>query len=170
MKGQDFQAEMFITLEEAYSGTTRMFEHDGQSIKLKIKPGISNGQILKLPGKGQNLAGSGQPGDLLIFIKIQPHPVFERRGDDIYADLPVDLYTAILGGKIQFKTLKGSININIPKESAFGKVLRLQKIGMPKYGKANEFGDLYLKLDIQIPKNLTQKEINLLKELQKLRS
>jgi len=169
MKGQDFQAEMFITLEEAYNGTTRVFEHDGQSIKLKIKPGIAEGQILKLPGKGQNVRGGGQPGDLLIFIKIQPHPIFERRGDDLFADLKVDLYTTVLGGKIPFKTLKGSININIQKESSFGKVLRLQKMGMPKYGKTNEFGDLYLKLDIQIPKNLSDKEIKLFQNLKDLK-
>jgi curved DNA-binding protein len=76
----------------------------------------------------------------------------------------------VLGGKIPFKTLKGSININIQKESSFGKVLRLQKMGMPKYGKTNEFGDLYLKMEVKMPTNLSSKEINLFKELQKLRS
>jgi curved DNA-binding protein len=169
LRGQDYSAEIYISLEEAYTGATKIFEHNGQSIKLKIKPGIQDGQILKLPGKGAGGSGSGQAGDLLISIRIQSHNIFERKGDDLYADLKVDLYTAILGEKINFKTLKGTIKINIPKESSFGKVLRLQKMGMPKYGKSNEFGDLYLKLDIQMPKNLSDKEIKLIQNLKDLR-
>jgi curved DNA-binding protein len=169
-RGHDYQAEMDITLEEAYSGTTRVFKHNSQSIKLNIKPGILCGHILKIPGKGSSGRGGGQAGDLFIKINILRHNIFERRGDDLYADLNVDLFTAVLGEKVQFKTLKGTIKIDIAKESEFGKTLRLQKLGMPKYGTANEFGDLYLKLNIQIPKNLSSKEINLFKELQKSRS
>ena len=169
-RGQDYQAEMDITLEEAYSGTTRIFKHNGQSIKLNIKPGIPDGHILKIPGKGSAGRGGGQAGDLLIKINILKHNIFERQGNDLYADLNVDLYTAVLGGKVQFKTLKGNIKIDIAKESEFGKTLRLQKLGMPKYGTANEFGDMYLKLNIQIPKNLSAKEMKLFNDLQKLRS
>jgi curved DNA-binding protein len=169
-RGHDYQAEMDITLEEAYSGTIRVFKHDGQSIKLNIKPGIPNEHILKIPGKGSAGRGGGQAGDLLIKINILKHKIFERRENDLYADLKVDLYIAVLGGKVQFKTLKGTIKIDIAKESEFGKTLRLQKLGMPKYGTANEFGDLYLKLNVQMPKNLTSKEISLFKELQKSRS
>jgi curved DNA-binding protein len=168
-RGQDYQAEMDITLDEAYSGTTRVFKHDSQSIKLNIKPGIPYGHILKIPGKGSAGRGGGQAGDLLIKINILPHHIFERRGNDLYADFKVDLFTALLGGKVEFKTLKGTIKIDIAKESEFGKTLRLQKLGMPKYGIVNEFGDLYLKLNIQMPKNLTAKEITLLKEIQKNR-
>jgi curved DNA-binding protein len=169
-RGQDYQAEMDITLEEAYSGTTKVFKHDGQSIKLNVKPGIPDGHLLKIPGKGSAGRGGGQAGDLLIKINILKHSVFERRWDDLYADLNVDLFTALLGGKVQFKTLKGTIKIDIAKESEFGKTLRLQKLGMPKYGLANESGDMYLKLNIQMPKNLSAKEISLLKEIQKLKS
>jgi curved DNA-binding protein len=168
--GQDYQAEMDITLEEAYKGTTRVFKHNTESIKLNIKPGIPEGHVLKIPGKGGAGRGGGQAGDLLIKINILKHNIFERKGDDLYANFPVDLYTAVLGGKAEFKTLKGVIKINIAKESEFGKTLRLNKLGMPHYGKPNEFGDLYLKLDIQIPKNLSAKEINLFKELQKNRN
>lgn len=169
-KGQDYQAEMEISLEEAYSGTARVFKHNNQSIKLNIKPGIPNGHLLKIPGKGASGRGGGPAGDLLIKVNIHPHKTFERRGDDLYANLNLDLYTAVLGGKVQFKTLKGTINIDIAKESEFGKTLRLQKLGMPVYNSPNQFGDLYLKLNIQNPKNLSNKEINLFKELQKLRS
>lgn len=169
-RGSDYQAEMDITLEEAYSGTTRVFKHNNQSIKLNIKPGIPNGHLLKIPGRGGQGRGGGQAGDLLIKINILKHNIFERRGNDLYANLTVDLYTAVLGGKIQFKTLKGTIKIDVAKESEFGKTLRLQKLGMPVYNTSNQFGDLYLKLDVQIPKNLSAKEIKLFNDLQKLRS
>lgn len=168
--GQDYQAEMDITLEETYSGTARTFKHNNESIKLNIKPGVPDGHMLKIPGKGGQGRGGGAAGDLLIKINILPHNIFERKGDDLYANLPVDLYTAVLGGKVEFRTLKGIVKIDIAKESDFGKTLRLGKLGMPVYGKPNEFGDLYLKLDIQIPKNLTAKEAKLFNDLKKLRS
>jgi curved DNA-binding protein len=168
-RGQDYQSEMDITLEEAYSGTTRIFKLDSESIKLNIKPGVTDGHMLKIPGKGGNGRNGGAAGDLLIKINILKHNVFERRGNDLYANLPVDLYTAVLGGKVEFKTLKGNVKIDIAKESEFGKTLRLGKLGMPVYGNQNEFGDLYLKLDIILPKNLSAKEIKLFNDLKKIR-
>jgi curved DNA-binding protein len=169
-RGSDYQAEMDITLEEAYSETTRVFNHNNQSIKLNIKPGIPDGHLLKIPGRGGSGRGGGQAGDLLIKINILKHNIFERKGNDLYANLSVELYTAVLGGKVQFKTLKGTIKIDIAKESEFGKTLRLQKLCMPVYNSPNQFGDLYLKLDILLPKNLSAKEIKLFNDLQKLRS
>jgi curved DNA-binding protein len=168
LKGQDFNAELEITLEEAYKGTSKIFDVNGQSIKLNIKPGIPDGHILKIPGKGSPGMNGGAAGDLLIIVRIAKDPVFERKGDDLYADLPVDLYSAVLGGKVEFRTFKGPVKINIAKESPNGKVIRLQEMGMPKYGKPGEFGDLYLKLELQVPKNLSEKEIKLFKELQKI--
>ena len=82
----------------------------------------------------------------------------------------MELYTAVLGGKQLVITLKGSIRIDIPAGTDNGKVLRLKGLGMPKFGKSNEFGDLYAKVSILLPKNLTEKEINLFKELQKIRN
>lgn len=169
LKGQDYSAELEIGLEESYKGTSRIFDVGGQSIKLNIKPGIPDGHILRIPGKGTPGMNGGQPGDLLVTVRVGKHPVFERKGDDLYADLPVDLYTAVLGGKTEFKSLNGNIKITITKESPNDKVIRLPKMGMPKYGKSGESGDLYLKLDVQVPTNLSQKEIALFKELQKLR-
>lgn len=169
-KGQDYQAEMDITLEEAYGGTARTFRHNTESIKLNIKPGVPDGHMLKIPGKGGQGRSGGAAGDLLIKINILRHNIFERRENDLYASLPVDLYTAVLGGKIEFRTLKGIIKIDIARESEFGKTLRLNKLGMPVYGRTNEFGDLYLKLDIQMPKNLSAKETKLFNDLKKLRS
>lgn len=168
-RGEDYNAQMSITLEDAYKGAEKIFDLNGQSIKLKVKPGISDGQILKLSGKGSVGHNGGQPGDLLLQIHVLKDPIYERRGDDLYTDLLVNLFTAVLGGKAPLKTFKGIINVNIPKESQNGKVLRLQGMGMPKYGKTNEFGDLYAKLNVELPTNLSEKEINLFKELEKLR-
>lgn len=170
LKGEDMNAEMSITLEDAYLGAEKIFDLNGQSIKLRIKPGISNGQILKLSGKGSAGYNGGNSGDLFLKINILSDPLFERKGNDLHTILPVNLYTAILGGKAQLKTFKGTININIPKESQNGKVLRLQKMGMPHYGKSGENGDLYVKLEIEIPTNLSSKELNLFKELSQIRS
>jgi curved DNA-binding protein len=169
IRGQDLEAQMEITLEEAYKGATRIFEVNGQQIKLKIKPGIPDGHTLRLTGKGSPGADGGLAGDLLITIKILKDSVFERKGDDLYADLNVDLFTAVLGGKTQFKTMKGSVKIDIPKGTQNGKTMRLQKMGMPVYGKENSFGDLYLKVTIQIPDKLTSKETKLFEELRKLK-
>lgn len=169
MKGADVSAEMSITLEDSYKGAEKYFDLDGESIKLKIKPGITNGQTLKLTGKGNPGYNGGPNGDLLLKIHVLNDPMFERKGNDLYSDLRVGLYLAILGGKAPLKTFKGTINVNIPKESQNGKVLRLQGMGMPVYGKANSYGDLYAKIYIETPVNLTEKELSLFKELSELR-
>lgn len=169
LRGDDLSAEMSITLEDSYKGSEKLFDLNGQSIKLKIKPGISDGQTLKLPGKGEQGYNAGPPGDLLLRIHVLRDPVFERKGDDLYTDLRVNLYTAILGGKAPLKTFKGTINVNIPKESQNGKMLRLQGLGMPKYGKTNQSGDIYAKITAEIPTNLSEKETKLFKELSEMR-
>jgi len=168
-KGQDYEAMLEITLEEAYKGGAKFFTFNNQSIKLNLKPGIKDGQVLKLTGKGGAAAGSGQAGDLLLKIRITKDPVFEVSGNDLYADLRVNLYTALLGGKAEFTTLKGKIKIDIQKGTQYGKSLRLSGLGMPVYGSKDSFGDLYLKIIIDLPRNLSEKEISLFKELQGLR-
>ena len=170
IKGQDAMAELPITLEEAYNGVSKVFTIDGESIKLNIKKGIEDGHILKIPGKGNPGFGSGAKGDLLINIRVMNHPVFEREGDDLHAELKVDLYTAVLGGKASFNSLKGAVKVDVQKGTQNGKILRLQKLGMPKYGKNDEYGNLYLRINITLPEKLSSKETELFKELQKLRN
>ncbi|MBN1633853.1 MAG: J domain-containing protein [Ignavibacteria bacterium] len=167
-RGSDFQAKLPITLKEAYTGVEKIFTHKNESIKLKIRPGIYSGHILKISGKGEQYPGSTS-GDLLITIEVLDDAVFKRDGDDLYSNLFIDVYTAVLGGKVEFITFKGKIMIDIAKETSSGKLIRLKNLGMPKYEKPGQFGDLYLTINIQSPKNLSGKEINLFKELQKLR-
>jgi curved DNA-binding protein len=169
-KGADLQAEMEVTLEEVYHGSSRMLNLNGEQLRMKLKPGSYEGQVLRLKGKGGNGINGGAKGDLFITVHIANHSEFERKGDDLYCDLNLELYTAILGGKAEINTMKGKIKISIAPESDNGKSLRLKGMGMPKYGKANEFGDLYAKINIIIPKNLTEKEKELFRELQKLKA
>ncbi|MFN3403528.1 MAG: DnaJ C-terminal domain-containing protein [Cytophagaceae bacterium] len=167
--GEDLQAHAEITLEEAYAGTERILETGNSKLRLKLKPGMYNGQVIKLKGKGGAAGRGGVPGDLYITINIKPHPLFERKDDDLYTDLKVDLYTAMLGGKAFVNTLKGTIKLDIPKGTENGKVLRLKGLGMPVYGSKDKFGDLYAKVNIQLPENLNKKEEELFRQLAEMR-
>ena len=169
LKGEDLNAETTLSLEEAYKGSTRLIELDGQTIRVTIKPGIADGQDLRIPGKGAPGMNGGPGGDLYLTIRITPHPEFDRKGNDLHRDLPVDLYTAVLGGKTQVKTLKGAVNMNIPTGTQTGAELRLKGLGMPVYGKKDEYGNLFVKVVVQIPQNLSEGEIELFKKLAMLR-
>jgi curved DNA-binding protein len=166
MNGEDYQVEAELDLEEAFAGAKRQLNVSNTTLEITIKPGVHEGQTLRLKGKGAKGFNGGAAGDILITIHIKEHPHFRMEGQDLHADAPVDLYTAILGGKALVRTLKGSIRIDIPADTENGKVLRLKKMGMPVYGKKEEAGDLYLKVKVILPKNLSDKERNLFKELE----
>lgn len=170
VKGEDLETETSLSLEEAYHGTTRLIQLNGQTIKVMIKPGVADQQMLRIAGKGGKGLSGGPNGDLYLTVKIAPHPEFHRRGNDLYRDLPVELYTAVLGGKTQIKKLKGNVTVNIPKGTPNGKELRLRGLGMPVYAKKNEFGNLLVKVDILLPEHLNEEEINLFEKLAALRN
>ncbi|HYG53624.1 MAG TPA: DnaJ domain-containing protein, partial [Flavobacteriales bacterium] len=108
MKGQDYETEMEITLEEAYRGTARVLSVLNQKLRIQIKPGIAHEQVLKLTGKGGAGVNGAPAGDLFLKVRINKHPVFEREGNDLRMEVPVNLYTAVLGGKILINTLDGA--------------------------------------------------------------
>jgi curved DNA-binding protein len=170
IKGEDIETETTLTLEEAYHGATRLIRLDGQTIKVAIKPGIADQQTLRIPGKGGSGLNGGPNGDLYLTVKIAPHPEFQRKGNDLHRDLPVELYTAVLGGKTQIKTLKGRAAVTIPKGTPNGKELRLRGLGMPVYAKKDEFGNLLVKINISLPEHLGEEEIDLFKKLAALRN
>ena len=122
-KGPDITAETTISLEEAYHGTNRLVELGGQKIKINIKPGIRDRQILKVSGKGGPGLSGGKAGDFLLRVRIAGHAEYRREEHDLYKDIPVDLYTAVLGGKVTVPTMKGTVKVDIPKETENGKVL-----------------------------------------------
>jgi curved DNA-binding protein len=162
----DLSGEIPITMEEAYHGTERIIDLGGEKIKVKIKPGAYDGLTLRAKGKGQK-SRSGKAGDLHLNIKLQPTISYERKGDDLYMETPVDVFTAMLGGKQEVSTLSGKINITLKEGTQNGKVVRLKGKGMPVYGNNGHHGDLYVKLQVKLPEllNASQKEL-----IQKLKS
>jgi len=144
---------------------------NGQRIEVKFQPGIADGHIQKISEKGYASSHpEGKPGDLLINIKVLDDPKVERKGNDIYTDAECDLYTAILGGNISTTTFFGSFNIKVPPNSPNGKLFKLSGQGMPIYhSEQKERGSLFVKLNVVLPTNLTEKEIELFTKLMKLR-
>jgi curved DNA-binding protein len=167
-RGRDIEQPVSISLMEAYHGTTRTFRHDGRNVEVKIPAGAKTGTRVRISGKGQ--PGSGGPGDLYLKIRVEPDPRFERRADDLYTDVEVDLFTAVLGGEGIVPTPAGPVILTIPTGSQPGQVFRLRKRGMPKMRNPNEHGDLFAKLDVHIPENLSDEERELFNRLAGLRS
>ncbi len=167
-KGQDAEAELSVTLEEAYHGATKLFDLHGETIRIRINPGMQDKQVLRLSGKGSAGSRGGQPGDLYLSIRVLPHPEFERKGNDLYRDLPVPLYTAILGGKVEVNSLKGVVKVDIQPGTQNGQTLRLSGLGMPSYGEEERFGDLYAKAVVQIPTRLSEEEQSMFQKLAEL--
>jgi curved DNA-binding protein len=164
-KGEDITAEATITLQEAFAGTARMLQVNDETIRVNLKPGSANGQLLRIPGRGAPGRSGGADGDLLIRIMVTPDPVFERNGDDLRATIPVDLYTLLLGGKVKVRTLKGTVDLKIPAETQNGQIMKLGGMGMPIYGRPNEYGDLYVQLTVQLPGRLSANERELFERL-----
>ncbi len=170
LRGNDAMVEAPITLDEAYHGSSRLVEINGQKIKVNIKPGTADQQLLRIAGKGTPGLNGGPSGDLLIKVNILPHGFFQRRLNDLHLTVPVDLYTSLLGGTTRIKTFKGAVNLNIPAETSNRQVFKMRGLGMPLFGVSNRYGDLYAKVDIQIPKKLNDEERGLFQKLQKVQT
>lgn len=168
-RGRDIEAEMPVTFLEAYQGSKRTFELNGKKMRITINPGAYDGHRLLLKGKGHPGSNGGNAGDLYIVLKVQPEARFQRKGDNLIYTANIDLYTAILGGKIDVQTMTGKVIMAVPKGSETGKTLRLKGKGMPKYGKPDQYGDLLVKLNVSLPKNLTKEEEALFEKLKTIR-
>ncbi len=164
-RGHDFQTEMDITLEEAFNGGPKQISLNGQLLKLTLKPGIQEGQVIRLKGKGGEGANGGGSGDLLITIHIAKHPRYEVKGNDIYFDQPVDIYQAILGGKIAVQLIDKQIMMDIPAGTDSDKKFRLKGMGMRLFDQPDARGDAYLRIQIKVPKTLTEQEKELFTKL-----
>lgn len=167
--GQNYQQEVEISLEEAYHGATRILSEGNRTIK--IPPGVKTGSKVRLAGQG-GAGSSGQRGDLYLMIKVRSHPQFDRQEDDLYTSVPVDLYTALLGGKVQVQTFSGPVTLKIKPGTQNGQSIRLRGKGMPRLksgasGHDQEFGDLYAKVDVRLPTELTEQQRQLLEEMRR---
>jgi curved DNA-binding protein len=168
VRGRDAEQEVEITLEEAFAGTSRVLSKDGQRIEVKIPAGANTGTKVRL--KGQGTSGLGGPaGDLYLVVKVLPHDTFEREGDDLRCKLPVDLYTAVLGGEAIVHALGGDIKLKIPAETQSGRTIRLAGQGMPHLRDTQTRGDLLIQVQVILPQKLTERERELFRELAKLR-
>src|SRR5437667_362988 len=160
--------EVEITLAEAYKGTERSVElrlPDGTTRRLtvKIPAGVRDGQRIRLAGQGAPGGGGGPAGDLFLRVRVRPHPVFERNGEDLSLVLPVALDEALLGAEVTVPTLKGRVSLRIPPETQNGRTIRLAGQGMPRSGGGH--GDLYVTVKVVLPTKLSDKERDLVREL-----
>jgi curved DNA-binding protein len=160
LKGRDLESEAELTLEEAYHGAMRRISitHGGQarSVDVRIPPGIKDGSRVRAAGEGEAGSGGAAAGDLFLHVRIRPHPVFERKGDDLYVKVPMPVTTAVLGGEAQVPTVTGSVRLKVPETTQPGQIFRLKGHGMPIVGKPDAKGDLYATADVQLPRSLTK--------------
>ncbi len=167
-RGRDYEQEVEISLQEAYRGTTRILQKDGRRLEVRIPPGAYTGTRVRMTGEGGAGTAGGEAGDLYLRVKVLPDPQFERRNDDLYVTAPVDLYTAVLGGKVQVPTLNGAVKLTIPAGTQNGRVFRLRGKGMPRLRQPDRHGDLYARVEVQLPTRLTPRQRELFEELRRI--
>jgi curved DNA-binding protein len=169
-RGQDFNAELQLDLAAAYTTHKQNLTVNGKNIRITIPAGVENGQIIKIAGHGGPGANGGPNGDLYITFSIENNSDFKREGNNLYADVDLDLYTAILGGEIFVNTFDGKVKIKVPEETQPGTKVKLKGKGFPVYKKENQFGDLYITYKLKVPTKLSKKEKELFEELSKMRN
>jgi len=193
----DVEQPVEVTLEEAYQGTSRILNMETgepcptcrgtgriqnvpcstcrgsgvaprlQRIEVKIPAGVTDGSRMRVAGKGQP-GYDGTRGDLYLVISVKPHPLFERRGDDLYVEVGVPLTAAVLGGEVEVPTPKGKLALRVPPETQNGRTFRLAGQGMPHLGNSLR-GDLLAKVKVLLPTNLSAEEKKLFERLSQLR-
>ncbi|MDB5109888.1 MAG: cbpA [Mucilaginibacter sp.] len=166
-RGQDYNAELHLDLKEVSETHKKTLTVNGKNIRITIPAGIENGQTIKIKGHGGPGTNGGPAGDLYIKFLVADDPRFKRNGSDLYNTVKLDLYTAVLGGEITADTLTGKVKVKVKPETQNGTKVKLKGKGLPVYKKENEFGDLYLTYEIQIPVNLTERQKKLFEELAK---
>ena len=169
-RGEDYKAELRLNLRDVYQEQKQVLTVNGKKIRLTIPAGVEDGQTIRIKGQGGPGRNGGEKGDLYLTFRIADDPDFQRIGSDLYTTVEMGLYTAILGGKLEVPTLDGKASITVPPESENGKKIRLKGKGMPVYKKKGQYGGLYITLQVQLPKNLSEKERELFLQLAELRA
>ena len=168
-RGQDYQAQLQLSLEAATTTHQQVLTVNGKNIRITIPSGVENGQVIKLAGYGAPGVNGGPAGDLYITFNITAHPVFKRLGNDLYMNASIDLYTALLGGDTTIDTLSGKVKLTVAPETQSGTKIRLKGKGFPVYKKEGRHGDLYVTYTVQLPTKLSDKEKALFTELKNLK-
>src|SRR3990172_879617 len=159
-----YEQPVTISLEEAYHGGTRLMQLDGRRLEVKIPAGARTGTKVRMAGVGPAGPG-GQPSDIYLVVDVADDPRFARQGDDLTTEVEVDLYTAVLGGETRVPTLDGQVVLKIPAGTQPGQSIRLKGRGMPQLKNSKVRGDLFAKIKVRLPKNLTDKQRKLFEEL-----
>lgn len=197
-RGHDLESPIEVTLEEAYSGTSRTISLQVEEpctvcrgsgliqnvpcsacrgaglvarirrLEVKIPPGVNNNSRVRIAGRGQPSYSGSASGDLYLVISVKPHPTLERRGANLHTNISVPLVVAVLGGEVQVPTPKGKLALKIPPETQNGRVFHLSGQGMPHLGKATR-GDLLARANVVLPTKLSEKEKELFRQLSKIR-
>ncbi len=165
-KGQDIQGELQLTLREAATTHKQTFSVNGENLRITVPAGIANGQIIKLKGHGGKGLNGGPDGDLYITFNIADDPVFRRKDNDLYTDVNIDLYTAVLGGEVTVNTLDGQVKLKVRPGTQNDAKVRLKGKGFPVYKQDGTYGDLIVTYHVTIPTTLTDKQKDLFRQLQ----
>ena len=196
-RGRDVDYPVEVTLEEAYQGTNRFLSLKTEEpcsgcggtgriqnvpcsacrgsgtvtglkrLEVKIPPGVKDGSRVRIAGKGEPGYAGGKVGNLYLVISVKPHPLFDRRGDDLHVEVAVPLTVAVLGGEVQVPIPKGKLALKIPPETQNGRAFRLAGQGMPRLGNPSH-GDLLARVKVILPTNLSRQEKELFKQLSQL--
>ncbi|HRE48099.1 MAG TPA: J domain-containing protein [Aggregatilineales bacterium] len=169
IRGRDLEQQIEITLEEAYGGTDRVLTRGAKRRTIRIPAGAKDGTRVRVAGEGEAGFAGGGYGDLFLIVSVKPHPVFERREDDLTCDLKIDLFIAVLGGEVTLPTLSGDVKVRIPPGTQSGQTIRVSGRGMPNMRQPDQRGHLFARVLIQVPTNLNGHELALFEELAALR-
>ena len=168
-KGQDYNAELQLSLQNAYTTHQQTLTVNGKNVRITIPAGVENGQVIKLKGYGAPGANGGPAGDLYITFVTNNDPKMKRAGNDLFMDAEIDLYAAVLGGETTIETMSGKLKLKINPGTQNGTQVRLKGKGFPIYKKEGQFGDLYVVFNVKLPVNLTDKQKELFNQLAALK-
>ena len=164
MRGMDYRYHLEIEFLEAVNGIKkRVLLPEGETLDISVPSGVVQGQVLRLKGKGGPGVGRGVAGDALIELKIRPHSHFERDGDNILLDLPVALYEAVLGAKVEVPTIAGRVALTVPKGASSGQVMRLRGKGV-RNSQTGNTGDQLVKLNVVLPERVDRELFDFMEE------
>ncbi len=175
-RGPDIEGDLLVTLEEAFRGAVRSISlqktnprtgrTETDTFKVRIPAGVQDGQTIRVPAKGGAGSGGGPPGDLYLRVRLAAHPWFRVRGADLYHDLDLAPWEAVLGTTVEVPTLDGRVTVRIPPGSSSGRQLRVRGRGLPR--GSGERGDLYVVVNIEVPAQLTVEERELWEQLRRV--
>lgn len=169
-RGEDYHAELQLNLTDVYKTHQQVLTVNGKNIRITIPAGVENGQQIKIKGYGGEGINGGPSGDLYITFHVINNTKFKRKGNDLYTDVELELYTAVLGGDITIDTLDGKVKLSVKPETQNGTKIKLKGKGFPVYKKEGELGDLIVTFHVKIPTNLTQRQKELFEQLAKASS